>query len=63
MSYKPYQYYNDCYNDISGIGHGSDWANGYKNHPDSRSFWPPGDLLDASFGRYDTMVHSGTNAV
>ena len=25
------------------MGYGEDWANGHNYHPNTRSFWPPGD--------------------
>lgn len=46
MSYNPYisRYYNNRYDNITGLGHGSDWGDGHKYDPHTRSYWPPGDF-------------------
>jgi hypothetical protein len=37
------------WDNITGIGHGSDWGSGHIYHPDDRSFWPPGYFQSAQF--------------
>jgi hypothetical protein len=37
------------WDNITGIGPGSDWGRGHIYHPNDRSFWPPGYFQSAQF--------------
>jgi hypothetical protein len=37
------------WDNITGIGHGSDWGKGHVYHPNDRSFFPPGYFQSAQF--------------